>query len=215
MPLAITLLLNGFWVYLSLMETLQICLEKILKITLFLIKYSFCKAHYFNSGLSLLKKRLSLTSYNFSTYNKVNLFWKEYKNMCNHNSIGTALLISIIAGIAAASLFSFNVLTNITIGIYIVLAISALALFAILFLTAKMQNTQCSCSKRSVLAYAKYIIYSSVGAILSSVSALTITLSITSTASIIIIFLVATFFVLLLVSLINYFIASMKMDLAP
>lgn len=135
--------------------------------------------------------------------------------MCNHNSIGTALLISIIAGIAAASLFSFNVLTNITIGIYIVLAISALTLFAILFLTANMQNTQCSCSKRSMLAYAKYIIYSSVGAILSSVSALTITLSTTSTASIIIIFLVATFFVLLLVSLINYFIASTKTDLVP
>lgn len=135
--------------------------------------------------------------------------------MCNHNSIGTALLISIIAGIAAASLFSFNVLTNITIGIYVVLAISALTLFAILFLTANMQNTQCICSKRSVLAYAKYIIYSSVGAILSSVSALTITLSTTSTASIIIIFLVATFFVLLLVSLINYFIASTKNDLVP
>lgn len=132
--------------------------------------------------------------------------------MCNHNSIGTALLISIIAGIAAASLFSFNVLTNITIGIYVVLTISALTLFAILFLTANMQNTQCSCSKRSVLAYAKYIIYSSVGAILSSVSALTVTLS---TASIIIIFLVATFFVLLLVSLINYFIASTKTDLVP
>ena len=66
-----------------------------------------------------------------------------------------------------------------------------------------------------MLAYAKYIIYSSVGAILSSVSALTITLSATSTASIIIIFLVATFFVLLLVSLINYFIASTKTDLVP
>lgn len=130
--------------------------------------------------------------------------------MCNHNSIGAALLISIIVGIAVSSLFSLNVLTNVTIGIYVVLVISTLTLFAILFLTANMQNIQCSCNKGLMFAYTKYIIYSSIGAILSSVSAVTITLNTTLTASIIIIFLVATFFVLLLVSLINYFIPLLR-----
>ncbi len=132
------------------------------------------------------------------------------QNSCNN--CGMALLISILAGIAVAVLFSLGLIANLIIGLWIIFGISILVLSLFIIFSEGICREKFDCFKKSITIHGKCLFIGAIGTILTTLISLSASLLITSTFAIITMFLVAFFFILMLISLAQLLIFALNCD---
>lgn len=122
------------------------------------------------------------------------------QSTCNY---GSAVLLSIILGVGTAVLFSLGFLTGIANALWIAFGVSAGVLGLFLILTSVLSVSPFACFKKALRLFGGNVVIGSVGTLVTSLAALSVTLVVASTISAIVVFLVAAFFFFMLTSLVQ------------
>ncbi len=127
--------------------------------------------------------------------------------MCNQNSCGnvTTLVVSVIAGIGVAVLFSLGLIANAVVALWIAFGISIISLLALFALAPFSRADNLPHLQSCLCSHGKNLIAGTIGTLVTTLAALSITLAVTSTALIIIFFLVGLFLSLLIISIGQFF----------
>ena len=118
-----------------------------------------------------------------------------------------SIVVSVVLGIGVALLFYLGLIPNVLFGIIAALAASGVMLVAISILTAALAKTRISSSRCCICEMLKLAVVATLATIVTGIVALLFTLSTDATliASLVIIFLVTTFFVLTIISVYSLF----------
>ena len=127
-------------------------------------------------------------------------------NMCRQNSCSnvTALVVSVIAGIGLAVIFSLGIIANVTVALWIAFGLSIVSLLALFAIAPFSGSDELPTLQRCFCAYSKGLIAGTIGTLVTTLAALSLTIAVTSTALIIIFFLIGLFLALLLISIVQF-----------
>ncbi len=112
-------------------------------------------------------------------------------NMCSQNSCSnvTALVVSVIAGIGLAVIFSLGIIANVTVALWIAFGLSIVSLLALFALAPFSGSDELPTLQRCFCTYSRGLIAGTIGTLVTTLAALSLTIAVTSTALIIIFFL--------------------------
>ena len=126
-------------------------------------------------------------------------------NMCKQNSCNNAIaiILSVVIGLGISVLFGLSLIPNAIFALWIAFGLSILSLIALLFLIPLAGFNNFSSLKKCMCEYSKNLIVGTIGTLVTTIAALSLTLTV-STALIIIFFLIGTFLSLLIISLTQF-----------
>lgn len=122
------------------------------------------------------------------------------QNTCNY---GTAILLSLILGVGVAILFAQGFITSIVTGLWIAFGIAAAILLTFTILVSVLCVKPFICFKKALQLFGKNVIIGSIGTLVTTLAALSITLIPAATVSLIFVFFAALFLTFTLVSLVQ------------
>lgn len=121
------------------------------------------------------------------------------QNSCNNNIV--TLVISAIAGIGIAAIFSFGIISNITVALWIGFGLSALSLLTLYTILAFSRTNTTQHLNQCICSYGRNLIAGTIGTLVTTLATLSLTVDNSSTAFIIIFFLIGLFLSLLIISI--------------